>query len=263
MSYISQQKQSFGVVAKEYKKFRGLYNNSLYKSLFSLIHPKAGEKVSILDLGCGVGNSTEPILAMAKKLKINAEVAGCDPDAEMLKEGKKSAKKNNLPIVYTVGSAEKLPYEKESFDFVTSGASFYWFATKKALKEIQRTLKKNGIYFVFWTQNVDDGTPAIGLDLCRKYKWGGIPQKLRNPEYVQDIFKKSGFLKVTTISVPYVEKKTIPETIGLLKTNSTYALLSPEDKKTFIKEMTAAHKKALGKNLFVCKQEIHICYGTK
>ena len=133
MSYISTNKQSFGSVAREYKKYRGSYNTQLYKFIFSLLK-KDQKNVSILDLGCGVGNSTEPLYSMAKKLKLNSEIVGCDPDAQMLAQGRTSAKKNKLPISYIVGSAEKLPFKKDQFDFIVSGAAFHWFAKNKTLK---------------------------------------------------------------------------------------------------------------------------------
>jgi ubiquinone/menaquinone biosynthesis C-methylase UbiE len=261
MSYISRNKQSFGVVAKEYKKFRGSYNSDLYKAIFSLVKNDKSKVVSILDLGCGVGNSTEPLIKMARKLGIKASVVGCDPDVKMLREAKKSAKKNNLPIEYISGSAEKLPFESQKFDLVTSGLAFHWFATRKAMKEVRRTIKKKGVYLIFWIQYVKTKQGPIGQELFKKYKYKGIPSKLRDPKNVKKIFTNAGFSKVRTLKIPFVEKKTIEEMIGLQKTNSTYALLLSEDRKKFIIEMTNEYKKSLGKSKLVLSQEINICYG--
>ena len=200
MSYISTNKQAFGIVAKDYKKYRSSYNSKLYKYLISLVNNK--KPLSVLDLGCGVGNSTEPILKLINK---SSKVFGCDPDVKMLSEGRKSAKKHGLPIVYVQGSAEKIPFEKQFFDIVFSGAAFHWFATVKAMKEIKSVLKKDAVYAVFWTKQVDSG-PTIGSDLYMKYKWQGIPTQLREPEYIKNIFIKSGFKNVKNISIPYSEK---------------------------------------------------------
>ena len=70
----------------------------------------ANEK--ILDIGCGTGKSTEPLIKIFK----NAEIVGCDPDAAMLAEAKASAKKLGLPIEYVEGRAERLPFVDDSFD---------------------------------------------------------------------------------------------------------------------------------------------------
>lgn len=262
MNYISKNKQSFGQVAKDYKKYRGSYNKALYEKLLSLVKNKK-EAISILDLGCGVGNSTEPIFTMAKKLKIPVTIVGCDPDLAMLGEARRSAKKNKLPIEYVEGSAEKLPFEKEQFDIVISGAAFHWFATPKAFKEIQRVMKKNATYFVFWTQNVKTNKPTIGEDLYKKYGFKGIPKELRDTTYVRGLFTKAGFSKVKTEVLPYVERKTVAESIGLIKTNSGYAVLSDKDKKAFIQAMKKEYIKALGTKKITLRQEIRICYGTK
>lgn len=261
MQYIAKNKQVFGLVAKDYKKFRGTYNTDLYELLFSLLK-KRSDPLSFLDLGCGVGNSTESIVTMAKKLKRDVSVYGCDPDTRMLKEARLSAKKNHLAIQYVEGSAEKLPFKKESFDAVISGAAFHWFATKKAMRQVQRVLKKGASYAVFWTRG-KKGNVAIGAELYRKYKWRGIPQKWRDPEEVKKLFQSSGFLKVRIVKIPHTEIRSIPEVIGLLRTNSTYALLSKEDQKDFVREMTNAYKKVLGKKKDKSQEEIQVCYGIK
>ncbi len=263
MTYISKNKQSFGIVAKDYKKYRGSYNTKLYEKFFKTIGKSKGKIISILDLGCGVGNSTEPILLMAKKLKTVVSVMGCDPDNNMLIEARKSGKKNHLPIVYKKGSAEKIPFKKENFDVILSGAAFHWFATTKAMREIKRVLRKDGMYFVFWTQNIKSKKPTIGHELYKKYGFKGIPKDLRDPEFIKNIFMKNGFKKVNITKIPYTETKTINGTIGLIKTNSGYAVLSEENKNIFIKEMEKEYKKKLGKNKNILNQEIHICYGFK
>ncbi len=166
-------------------------------------------------------------------MKKNTNIIGCDPDVKMLQEAKMSSKKNKLPITYVLAKAEKLPFRSSQFDLITSGAAFHWFATKKAMSEIQRVLNKGGFYAVYWTQNIKTERTTIGQELYKKYKWQGIPQKLRDLEYVKDLFKKGGFTKIKTLKLPFTEKKTITETIGLIKTNSTYALLSAENKNEF------------------------------
>ena len=254
----SQIKSSFGIMAKEYKKYRGTLPMKLYKNLFSLINrTNKNDVVSILDIGCGVGNSTESLL----KTK-NVTIIGCDIDERMIKEAKLSAKKNHFPITYVTAPAEKLPFAKESFDIAVSGAAFHWFATTKALREIQRILKPNGFYFVFWVVNKESSKPTIGIEVYKKYKWQGIPKELRDIDNVKNIFTKANFKNVQISKIPFSEIFTIPEIIGQIKTNSRYALLTKEEQKDFSKQMLAAYKQALGtKNTITNKSEICICWG--
>jgi len=210
-----------------------------------------------------VGNSAEPLLQAAHGSGIEISITCCDPDARMLREARISAKKNNLPITYVLGRAEKLPFKKEQFDFVISGAAFHWFATKNAMKEVQRILKPGGAYIVFWTQNVAGKNTIIGPEIYKKYKFQGIPRGLRDPKKVRAVFMKTGFLKVKNMQVPYREKRTMEETLGLMKTNSSYAILTSAKKKSFDREMRKAYVAAFGRGPDTIVQVINVCVGAR
>lgn len=260
---LSEYKQSFGLVSKEYKKYRGEYNAKLFANLFSLLRVRKGESISILDLGCGVGNSTEPLFRMGMKRRSSISIVGCDIDARMIREARAGALKAKLPATYVIGKAEKLPFKREQFDLVISGAAFHWFATKTAMKEVYRVLKPGAAYAVFWIQNVSEKNVVFGQELYRKYKWQGIPRDLRNPKNVKKILIENGFMKVSIMKIPNTERRSMEETLGLIKTNSSYALLSPADKKIFIQEMRREYRKVLGNKTDTVWQEFNVCYGRK
>ena len=256
----SDKKAAFGIFAKDYKKYRSEPDKKLYKHLFSLIkRQKKSAVASILDVGCGVGNSTEPLVRNQ-----NVAVSGCDIDERMIKEARSSAKRNKLSITYVTAPAEKLPFSNESFDVVISSAAFHWFANAKAMREIKRVLKKGGFYFVFWQMGKDNGKPTVGVETYKKYKWSGIPQKLRDLDTVKGIFVRAKFGDVKSIQIPTVEKRTVDETLGLIKTNSMYALLTPEQRKDFDRSMKAAHLQTYGKDgIVTTKHDIYVCWGYK
>lgn len=220
--------------------------------------------LAILDVGCGVGNSTEPVFTLAQKHSIPVDMVGVEPDGRMLVEARKSAKKNKLPITYVKAPAEKMPFANESFDLAYSGAAFHWFATKKALSSIRRVLKPGAPYAAVWTVFAQSKDPVIGAELYKKYKSQGIPKELRDPKNIKKIFESGGFKKVKIIKIPYTEKHTIEEVVGSLKTNSTYALLSPTDRKAFADGMRKAYKTALkGKNTVTENRELFVVHGVK
>ncbi len=255
----SKQKISFGLVAKEYQKYRRSYDPKLYDLLFSLLPDK---ELKFLDIGCGTGKSTEPIFRAAGERKIS--VIGVDPDKAMLHEARLSAKKKKLPIEYVQGTAEDLPFVESTFDAIISGAAFHWFGSKRTVGKIKNILKTDGVFMVFWTQYVRTNKPAIGSRLYEKYNWRGIPKKFRGQKYVVGLLKEIGFKKVKKVSIPFTEKLTIPQVIGTLKTNSSYALMSPKVKQKFVKEMMAAYKEALGKNKYdINDLQLRICYGFR
>jgi len=214
-----------------------------------------------LDVGCGTGKSTEPLVLNPKHRVL---ATGIDPDEAMLREARFSARKKGLSIEYISGFAEKLPFDKGSFDAVISGAAFHWFGNKKALSEIKGVLKQQGVIFIFWAQYMKSGNPTIGSDIYGRYNWMGIPTKFRGQPFVCDLLSRAGFKCVKTTTIPFIEKKTIAETIGCLKTNSSYAMMSPKTRKQFVREMTGAYKSALlGKKFDVTKLELRVVYGFK
>lgn len=252
-------KNSFGLFAKNYKKFRPKPDAKLYSHISSLISEfKTKDKKLILDVGCGVGNSTEPLINLK-----NVSVVGCDVDDRMIKEACLSAKKNNLNIKYVSAAAEKLPFENNTFDIAISGAAFHWFATMKALKEIKRVLKKEGIYLVFWLVATDDGVP-VGIEVYKKYKWSGIPEKLRDMQYVKTLFTKAGFNHIQTKKIPIIEKNSIDQTLGGIKTNSMYSLLTDDQRRDFDFLMKKAYLDTYKKSdIIKTKYDMCVCWGYK
>lgn len=250
---------SFGVFAKGYQKYRRTYDKRLYKLLFSLI--PVGD-AAILDIGCGTGKSTEPLLQYAGPRKIS--VTGIDPDEQMLREARLSAKKKKLPIVYIRGEAAKLPFKKGTFDATIAGAAFHWFGNARSLIKIKGVLKDGGVFVVFWAQFVKRKKSAIGSNIYGKYKWTGIPQKFRGQTYVSELLSKAGFRNVKEAKIGFTEKKTLSQIMGVMKTNSSYSMMSPKTRKAFMGEMTRAYREAMGKNKTVTDRlKLLICYGFK
>lgn len=99
-----------------------------------------GKKV--LDWGCGTG-------LYAKELKKRgAKVKGFDISEEMIR----IAKDENPGVDFRVGSGLKIPFN-ERFDIVFASLALHYLNDwDKALKEISRVLKKNGI-FIFSSTN--------------------------------------------------------------------------------------------------------------
>jgi ubiquinone/menaquinone biosynthesis C-methylase UbiE len=88
---------------------------------------------SALDIACGTGLSTRPLLKIAK------EVHGTDSSAPMLSHALEPEK-----IKYSVANAEDQPFENNTFDLITVCSGIHWFNIGKFLKEAQRLLKSGG-----------------------------------------------------------------------------------------------------------------------
>jgi ubiquinone/menaquinone biosynthesis C-methylase UbiE len=126
---------------KEYNLMYELENTHWWflgkRKFISTIFPKV-KKVKILDIGAGTGGTT-------KFLKKYGEVVGLEanPLAQTL------ARKRGLKIVS--GSAEKLPFEKETFEVVTIFDVLYHQnigSDLKVLQEAHRVLRTQGYLVV-------------------------------------------------------------------------------------------------------------------
>lgn len=87
-------------------------------------------KGKLLDVGCGTGIAYE---------FFNVDYTGIDPSEELLKQCKGKS---------VLGKAEELPFENESFDVVIAVTSLHHCDLDKAVSEIKRVVKKNGVIVI-------------------------------------------------------------------------------------------------------------------
>ena len=146
----------------------------------------------ILDLGCG---NCRNLLPFARK---GFDCYGIDFSENILKNAQIFAKKNNFKVKLKKARLEKIPFKKESFDYLLSIATLHHLNKndqEKAVKEMSRVLKKNGIAVV----SVWNKWP-FSLLIKNKYeKWhkqGKIYYRyyyLFTPLEIKKLFQQNGF----------------------------------------------------------------------
>lgn len=100
----------------------------------------------ILELGCGTGKLW---LKNKDNIDKSLDITLSDFSRSMIKVAKSNLKDLDYHFKYKEINAENIPYKDESFNIIIAQHMLYFVPDiEKALKEIQRVLKPNGIFYV-------------------------------------------------------------------------------------------------------------------
>lgn len=104
----------------------------------------------VLDLGAGTGKLTEVLL------KLPTDVVAVEPDPAMRTQ--LTAHYPHVPA--KAGNAERIPLPDSSVDAVFVGQALHWFDLPRALPEIARVLRAQGVLVALWN-SVDERVPWV------------------------------------------------------------------------------------------------------
>src|SRR3954451_14874070 len=135
---------SFGAVATAYDAGRPTFPADAVVWVLG-----AGRGMQVLDLGAGTGK----LAAVAAEL--GHDVIAVDPSPEMLEVCRRRSRIDTM-----VGAAESIPLAHASVDAVIVGQAFHWFDHARALPEIARVLRPNGVLGLLWN-NYDTVVPWV------------------------------------------------------------------------------------------------------
>ncbi|MBY3446101.1 class I SAM-dependent methyltransferase [Rhizobium laguerreae] len=110
--------------------------------ILSFARLKPGD--AVLDVGCGTGT-----IALLAKQKVgpNGRVEGIDASGEMVARAMAKAERAKLPIAFSTGTAQDLPYKDGEFDVVLSTLMFHHLPKRgreEFGREALRVLRPNG-----------------------------------------------------------------------------------------------------------------------
>jgi SAM-dependent methyltransferase len=134
--------ESFRADARDYAESRPTYPPEAVRWMVG------GQRSDVLDVGAGAGALTRVLRAAGHR------VTAAEPSAPMVAELLASLR---LPTV--LATAERLPFAASSFDAVTVGTAFHWFAASEALPELARVLRTPGALALAW--NINAGRTEI------------------------------------------------------------------------------------------------------
>ncbi len=138
---------TFDTLAGFYDAGRTGYSNDLYNMLVSFgLSPRD----RVLDVGCGTGLASRPLIENAFK------VTGVDVSAPMLAK----ARERYPSADWVEGSAEAIPFAPNTFDAAISAQVFHHLDRAKAIGELVRVLKPGGLIGIWWKVLMDQDPVA-------------------------------------------------------------------------------------------------------
>lgn len=131
---------------------------------------RAGQRV--LDVACGQGNAA---IAGARRF---AEATGVDYAKNLLEQGRERAEAEHLPVTFTEGDAERLPFPDGAFDTTLSTVGVMFAPDQeRAAAELVRVTRSGGkIALASWTP---DG--LVGLMFKTIATYAPPPAGVRSP----------------------------------------------------------------------------------
>ena len=155
MDHLSRVKEEFKRQAETLSVAPVFTDSSVLEQIHAAIKPTM--EVSLLDLGCGPGIVTA---AMAPHVR---EVVAYDLTPEMLDQAKKRCQEAGLKNVqFEVGSAEHLPFEKETFDCVVTRLTIHHFLDpRRVMNEVVRVIREGGRVVIADVVSSEDDKEAM------------------------------------------------------------------------------------------------------
>lgn len=233
-------RKSFDSEVTNYDKWRPRYCTGLFNDIIE--HSKLNPKSQCLEIGCGTGQATEPILKTGSSL-LALELGSNFTEFTR----NKFIQYKNFQIENA--DFEKYELENNKYDLVFSGTAFHWISEEIGYPKVYHTLKSGGTLALFWNKpgpkSFEDPLHLKMQEVYAKYRNSEEMQKAKgereNPQerYAKMIttMKEYGFVKAECRLYKQVREFTADEYIGLLRTYSDNISLHEPVKTQFFTEM--------------------------
>lgn len=103
------------------------------------LHPQP----AILDVATGTGIA---LFEALRRWPFARAAAGVDISEGMLRQAQAKALQACIPAIFIKASADRLPFDNDTFDLVICSAAFHWFPNRlHAMREMARVLRPGGL----------------------------------------------------------------------------------------------------------------------
>lgn len=153
-----------------------------------LYREKIDETKSILDAGCGTGQTSAYI---AQHYRCNVTSLDCNQIS--LDKARQRFISLHLPIEIKKGSTENLPFNEDAFDMILSESVIAFTDVFSTISEFKRVLKPGGVLLAI---EMVLEKPLSEDEMKRIIDFYGVSQLLTENEWY-DYFQEAGFNQIT------------------------------------------------------------------
>ncbi len=243
----------FDTIPEQFDRYRPRYCPSLFKDLID--YAKLGPDKSVLELGPGTGQATEPILA-----------TGCEYWAIELGEhlaeilARKYGSRNNFTLV--VDDFIRHDFGPKRFDMIYSAATIQWIPEQIAFSKTFALLKPGGVLAMMLTRSeYQTPNPALYADIQKVYSAyfkPDIPYPHGNFPY--ENAPRYGYTAFARRQYPGRREMTAEEYVAFSGTHCDHLVIPQPYRSKFFEGLYNAVKAAGNRIVF---EDTHVLYLAK
>lgn len=230
-------RKSFDNDVINYDKWRPRYCKELFNDIIE--HSKLNPEKECLEVGCGTGQATEPILKTGSSL-LAIELG------ENFTEFTRNKFKSYKNFQIENADFEKFDLKNNKFDLVFSGTAFHWISEETGYRKVFNSLKSGGTISLFWNKpapkSFDDPLHLKMQEVYDKYFGPEIIKKAKfehenlQERYAKIISKieKYGFIEAEFRLYKQVREFTADEYVSLISTYSDNITMPEPIKSQFL-----------------------------
>lgn len=234
-------KYLFDEAVLNYEKRRPNYGTELYKDVIK--YAEIIEDKSLLEIGCGTGQATEPFLKT--KCKITAVELG---ENLTLYTREKFKTYNNLNVIWS--AFEDYKCDDNKYNMVYSATAFHWIPDEIGYPKAYRILKSGGTIALFWNRPspsnkespLHQKIQSIYNELLPQWNYKRTSNEDKENKYLSVINKMGhhGFTNIEFKLYHNTRKMTGLEYIELLNTYSDHLALENKTKSLLFNSIRTA-----------------------
>jgi ubiquinone/menaquinone biosynthesis C-methylase UbiE len=207
----------FAAAAEVYERARPSYPQDAVDWIVERADLRPGRVV--VDLAAGTGKLTRLLVASG------ADLVAVEPVAEM-----RAKLEDVVPGVEALpGTAERLPFADGSVDVVTVAQAFHWFDHEKALAELHRVLRADGLLVLVWnSRDLDDPLQRELEELLAPVRDG--PPAQQETAWRAPLQATALFGPIETCRFRYEQAFTAEQLVDRVRSTSFVATMRPLDR---------------------------------